>query len=169
MTKGKAFLGLGVVVAAAAGAMAAGLFGPPEEVAKWFPPAKWFVGDRAAAQGPAAGGGARAVAVEVATAVRKKTPVILEALGNVTMMASVAIKARIDNEIVGIHFTDGAYVKKGDLLVTLDPRMLQAQIGQAEASIAEAAPAGHATAVDGRRGEAATPPARRRSRRGSHR
>jgi hypothetical protein len=40
---------------------------------------------------------------------------------------------------------------------------------QAEASIAEAAPAGHATAVDGRRGEAATPPARRRSRRGSHR
>jgi len=60
----------------------------------------------------------------------------LEALGNVTMMASVAIKARIDNEIVGIHFTDGAFVKKGDLLVTLDPRMLQAQIGQAEASIA---------------------------------
>jgi multidrug efflux system membrane fusion protein len=52
------------------------------------------------------------------------------------MMASVAIKARIDNEIVGIHFTDGAYVKKRDLLVTLDPRMLQAQIAQAEASVA---------------------------------
>ena len=50
MTKGKAFLGLGVVLFAAAGAMAAGLFGPPEEVAKWLPLAKWFVGERAAAQ-----------------------------------------------------------------------------------------------------------------------
>jgi membrane fusion protein, multidrug efflux system len=60
----------------------------------------------------------------------------LEALGNVTTMASVAIKSRIDNEIVGIHFTDGAFVKQGDLLVTLDPRSLQAQIAQAEAAVA---------------------------------
>jgi membrane fusion protein, multidrug efflux system len=80
--------------------------------------------------------GPRAVAVEVAPAVKKKTPVLLEALGNVTTMASVAVKVRIDNEIVGIHFTDGAYVKKGDLLVTLDPRSLQAQIAQAEAAVA---------------------------------
>jgi multidrug efflux system membrane fusion protein len=136
MTKGKAFLGLGVVIAAAVGAMAAGLFGPPEEVAKWFPPAKWFVGDRAAAQGPAGGGGARAVAVEVATAVKKKTPVLIDALGTVTVMRSVAVKTRIDNEIVGIHFADGAYVKQGDLLVTLDSRQIEAQIAQAEGTLA---------------------------------
>jgi RND family efflux transporter MFP subunit len=134
MTKGKAVFSLVVVLALAGGAARSGLFGDPDELAKWFPPLKWVSGEKAAAQSQQAG--PRAVAVEVATAVRKKTPVKLEALGNVTMMASVAIKARIDNEIVGIHFTDGAFVKKGDLLVTLDPRMLQAQIGQAEASIA---------------------------------
>jgi RND family efflux transporter MFP subunit len=136
MTKGKAFLGLGVVLVAAAGAMATGLFGPPEEVAKWFPPAGWFGGDRAAAQGPAGRAGPRTVAVEVATAVRKPTPVLVEALGTVTTMASVAIKTRLDNEIVGIHFTDGADVKQGDLLVTLDSRAIEAQIAQAEGTLA---------------------------------
>jgi RND family efflux transporter MFP subunit len=134
MTKGKALLGLVVVLAAAGGAARWGVLGNPDELAKWFPPIKWLAGDHAAAQSPRPG--PRAVGVEVATAVKKKTPVLLEALGNVTAMASVAVKARIDNEIVGIHFTDGAYVKKGDLLVTLDPRMLQAQIAQAEANIA---------------------------------
>jgi multidrug efflux system membrane fusion protein len=76
------------------------------------------------------------VLVEVATAVKKKTPVLIEALGTVTTMASVAIKTRIDNQIVGIHFADGAYVKEGDLLITLDSRSLEAQIGQAEGNLA---------------------------------
>jgi len=134
MTKGKAVFGLVVVLALAGGAARSGMLGNPDELAKWFPPLKWFSGDGAAA--PSQQSGPRPIAVEVATAVKKKTPVTLEALGNVTVMASVAIKARIDNEIVGIHFTDGAYVKKGDLLVTLDSRMLQAQIAQAEASVA---------------------------------
>jgi membrane fusion protein, multidrug efflux system len=134
MTKGRVIFGLVVLLAAAGGAARWGMFGDPDELAKWFPPLTWFSGEGAPAQPQQAGG--RAVAVEVVTAVRKKTPVLLEALGNVTTMASVAIKARIDNEIVGVHFTDGAFVKKDDLLVTLDPRMLQAQIAQAEANVA---------------------------------
>jgi RND family efflux transporter MFP subunit len=134
MTKGKAVIGLVVVLALAGGAARWGLLGNPDELAKWFPPLKWFTGDHAAAQSQPPG--PRPVAVEVATAVKRKTPVLLESLGNVTTMASVAIKSRIDNEIVGIHFTDGAFVKQGDLLVTLDPRSLQAQIAQAEAAVA---------------------------------
>jgi multidrug efflux system membrane fusion protein len=129
MTKGKAVFGLVVLLALAGGAARSGMLGNPDELAKWFPPLKWFAGTATQPQQA----GPRAVAVEVATAVKKKTPVLLEALGNVTTIASVAVKTRIDNEIVGIHFTDGAFVKKGDLLVTLDPRTLQAQIAQAEA------------------------------------
>jgi membrane fusion protein, multidrug efflux system len=136
MTKGKSLFGVVVVLAIAGAAMAAGLFGSPEEVAKWFPPTKWFGGDRAAVQDPARGAGPRAIAVEVATAVKRETPVLIEALGTVTTMASVAVKSRLDNLIVGIHFTDGAYVKQGDLLVTLDSRSLEAQIGQAEGTLA---------------------------------
>ena len=76
------------------------------------------------------------VAVEVATAVKKSTPVQIEALGTVTPIASVAIKSRIDSEIIGVHFDDGARVKQGDLLITLDSRTIEAQILQAEGNIA---------------------------------
>jgi len=78
----------------------------------------------------------RTVPVEVAIAVKKKVPVRTESLGTVTPMASVAIKTRIDTEIVGVHFTDGAYVKKGDLLFTLDSRALEAQLREKEGTLA---------------------------------
>jgi RND family efflux transporter MFP subunit len=107
-------------------------FSSVDEIAEWFPPLKWIVGDKAAPQAPRP---QRAVAVEVATAVRRKTPVLIEGLGNVTTIASVAVRPRIDSEIVGVHFADGAYVKKGDLLITLDSRAIEAQIAQAEANI----------------------------------
>jgi membrane fusion protein, multidrug efflux system len=123
------------VLAVAGGAAAAGLFGKPEEVAKWFPAAKWF-GERRASQDSAGGAGARAAAVEVATAVKKSAPVLIDALGTVTMMASVAVKARLDSEIVAVHFVDGAYVKQGDLLITLDGRVLEARIAESEGNLA---------------------------------
>jgi len=87
----------------------------------------------AVAQAPAP---PRLVAVEIARAEKKDTPVVIEALGTVTPIASVAIKSRIDTEITAIHFADGARVKQGDVLVTLDSRTLEAQILQAEGNIA---------------------------------
>jgi membrane fusion protein, multidrug efflux system len=89
----------------------------------------------AVAQAPRA---PRAVSVEVATAVKKKMPVRLDALGTVTPMSSVAVKARVDSEIVGVHFRDGAMVRKGDILFTLDGRMIEAEIKRVEAVIAGA-------------------------------
>jgi membrane fusion protein, multidrug efflux system len=79
---------------------------------------------------------ARVVAIQVGQAVRKKTPVRIEALGSVTPIANVSIKTRVDNEIVGVHFADGARVKKGDLLLTLDSRAISAQVAQAEGTVA---------------------------------
>jgi multidrug efflux system membrane fusion protein len=78
----------------------------------------------------------RRVQVTTEVAVKKKSPLLIESLGNVTTLASVAIKPRIDDEIVGVHFMDGSKVKKGDLLVTLDTRALEAQLQQAEATLA---------------------------------
>ena len=79
---------------------------------------------------------ARVVPVEVATAERKAVPVRIESLGSVTPIASVAIKARVDTTITAVHFRDGAAVKKGDLLFTLDGRAIEAQIAQTEGAIA---------------------------------
>jgi membrane fusion protein, multidrug efflux system len=74
----------------------------------------------------------RAVPVEVATATKQGVPVRVEALGSVTPIASIAVKPRIDSEIVGVHFRDGAMVNKGDLLFTLDSRAIEAQIRQVQ-------------------------------------
>ncbi len=78
----------------------------------------------------------RVVGVDVAKAERKKVPVRVDALGTVTPIASVAIKARVDTSIVGVHFRDGQEVKKGDLLFTLDGRAIEAQIAQTKGAIA---------------------------------
>jgi multidrug efflux system membrane fusion protein len=89
----------------------------------------------AVAQAPRA---PRSVSVEVATAVKKKMPVRLDALGTVTPISNVAVKARLDSEIVGVHFRDGAMVRKGEILFTLDGRQIEAEIKRVEAVIAGA-------------------------------
>lgn len=90
----------------------------------------------AVAQAPQKQTAPRTVPVEVATAVKQVMPVQIEALGTVTPIASVALKSRIDSEITAVHFADGARVKQGDLLITLDSRTIEAQILQAEGNIA---------------------------------
>jgi membrane fusion protein, multidrug efflux system len=80
----------------------------------------------------------RAVPVEIVTATRKVVPVRIEVLGNVTPIASVAIKSRVDSEITAVHFADGALVREGDLLFTLDSRTLEAQVRQVEGLLAGA-------------------------------
>lgn len=95
---------------------------------------KWYPTQSAVAQAPAPG--ARSVPVEVAQAVSRLVPLQVDALGNVTPIASVAIKSRLDNEIVEVKFADGARVKKGDVLLLLDTRALDAQIRQAEGNLA---------------------------------
>ena len=80
----------------------------------------------------------RAVPVEVVTATKKVVPVRIEVLGSVTPIASVAIKPRVDSEITGVHFGDGALVRQGDLLFTLDSRAIEAQVRQVEGLLAGA-------------------------------
>lgn len=89
--------------------------------------------ERAAAQGPR--GDQRQVPVAAVKAVNKSVPIRLEALGTVTTMASVAIKPRVDSEIVAVKFEDGARVKQGDVLFVLDGRSIEAEIKRVEAVI----------------------------------
>ena len=56
----------------------------------------------------------------------------VDLLGNVTPIAQVAVKPRIDSEIIEVHFDDGAIVRKGDMLFTLDHRAIDAQIRQTQ-------------------------------------
>ena len=96
----------------------------------------FFNGDGAAAN---RGQAERPVPVEIAKAERKNVPVRLDALGTVTPIASVGIKARLDTAITAVHFQDGARVKQGDLLFTLDCRQVEAEMKRTQAIIDGAA------------------------------
>jgi RND family efflux transporter MFP subunit len=73
------------------------------------------------------------IPVEIATSRQGALFLRLRRLGSVYPDGSAfAIKARIDSEIVGVHFRDGATVREGEPLFTLDSRALQAQIRQVQ-------------------------------------
>jgi RND family efflux transporter MFP subunit len=78
----------------------------------------------------------QAVSVEVAKAEKKPVPVDVDSIGAVTPISSVALKSRLETTIVAVHFEDGARVKEGDPLFTLDSRQIDAQIAQAEGNLA---------------------------------
>jgi multidrug efflux system membrane fusion protein len=79
----------------------------------------------------------RGVPVDVAVAVKKPVPVSVDLLGTVTPIASVSIKPRVDSAITAVHFQDGAMVRQGDILFTLDARALEAQLRQAQGNLAK--------------------------------
>jgi membrane fusion protein, multidrug efflux system len=75
--------------------------------------------------------------VTAATVTVADMPVILTAPGTVEPLANVAVKTRVDGQIVEVLFKEGDMVKDGDVLFRLDDRLVKAQIAQAEASIAK--------------------------------
>lgn len=88
--------------------------------------------------GPAAGaigGGAAPVPVVVAEARFAPVPVEARVVGTVQAAATVAVRSRIEAEIVGIHFKEGDSVKAGALLFTLDSREPEVKVAQAEAQL----------------------------------
>ncbi len=74
--------------------------------------------------------------VTVATVVRKDVPVEIQVVGNVEACLTIAVKAQVGGELMSVHFREGDFVSKGDLLFEIDPRILQAQLSQAQANLA---------------------------------
>lgn len=94
----------------------------------------WLAGGMASSQTNAPP--VRTVAVAVAKAALKDLPYRVEAPGSVQPVVSVSIRARVDSQVDKVMFADGAAVKAGELLFTLDARAIDAQIAQAEATLA---------------------------------
>lgn len=76
--------------------------------------------------------------VTVVAAVTRDVPVYIDAVGKTVAREVVSIQPQVSGRITQIHFTDGADLKRGDLLFTIDPRPYQAQLNQAEANLAQA-------------------------------
>lgn len=71
--------------------------------------------------------------VAVAKAITKDVPLYLDEIGSCAAYESVQVKAQVSGQIISRDFRDGAYVKKGDLLFTIDPRPYQATLDAAKA------------------------------------
>ena len=75
--------------------------------------------------------------VSVATALAQDVPTYIDAIGKTAAREVVSIQPQVSGRITKIHFTDGANVKKGDLLFTIDPRPFEANLHQAEAKVSQ--------------------------------
>lgn len=75
--------------------------------------------------------------VAVAAAVTRDVPVYLDEVGRVAAREVVSVQPQLSGRITRIHFSDGAHLRKGDLLFTIDPRPFQAQLDAAEATLSQ--------------------------------
>src|SRR5580700_8418130 len=74
--------------------------------------------------------------VSVAKVIQKTMPIEVTAVGNVEAISTISIRAQVAGEVQNIHFKEGDFVKKGEVLLTIDPRPYEAALAQAKAALA---------------------------------
>jgi membrane fusion protein, multidrug efflux system len=77
----------------------------------------------------------KVVPVTIGLSEKKTVPVELHAVGTIEPFATVGIRSQITGTLQSVHFKEGADVKKGDLLFTIDPRPFVAQLNQAQGAL----------------------------------
>jgi membrane fusion protein, multidrug efflux system len=83
-----------------------------------------------------AGGAPQRTPVLAVPATQGDIDVIVNGLGTVTPLRTVAVKTRVDGELVRVLFEEGQLVKEGELLAEIDPRPFQVQLEQAQGQLA---------------------------------
>jgi multidrug efflux system membrane fusion protein len=78
---------------------------------------------------------AASVPVVVAKVSQQTMPVEMTSVGNVEAISTVSIRAQISGQLLDVHFKEGDFVHKGQLLLTIDSRPYQAQVEQAKGAI----------------------------------
>jgi multidrug efflux system membrane fusion protein len=82
------------------------------------------------------GRGTAAVAVSTAPVVTKAMAVKLRSVGNVEASSTVEVRSQVTGELLSVDFAEGQDVRQGQLLFTIDPRVFEATLQQAEAALA---------------------------------
>jgi membrane fusion protein, multidrug efflux system len=77
-----------------------------------------------------------AVPVTVDKAIAKTVPINLTAIGSADAYSSVSIKAQVNAVLEEVHIKEGQFVRKGQLLFTLDARPFVAALAQAQGNLA---------------------------------
>ena len=82
-------------------------------------------------------GGGGDVPVTVATATQRDVPVEVQVIGNVEAFSTISLKAQVTGQITNVYFKEGDFVKKDELLFTIDQRPLEAALNQMQANLAK--------------------------------
>jgi membrane fusion protein (multidrug efflux system) len=77
-------------------------------------------------------------AVKVAVVVQRDVPIYVEAIGQTRGSTEIEVRARVEGYIDSVNYQEGGFVKKGQLLYTIDPRPFQASVAQAKGVVAQA-------------------------------
>jgi len=75
------------------------------------------------------------IPVVVAKATQQAMPVEVTSVGNVEAISTVSVRSQVSGPLLEVHFKEGDFVHKGQLLLTIDPRPYQAEVDQANAAI----------------------------------
>jgi membrane fusion protein (multidrug efflux system) len=78
------------------------------------------------------------LSVEVADVIQKDVPIQSEWVGTTDGMVNAQIRAQVSGYLIKRPYTEGAFVKKGDLLFELDPSKFKAALDQAKGDLAKA-------------------------------
>ena len=78
------------------------------------------------------------VQVEVATVIQKDVPIQMEWVGTTDGSNNALIRAQVGGYLMKRPYTEGSFVKKGDLLFQLDPSKFQTALDQALGDLAKA-------------------------------
>src|SRR5216110_2995650 len=78
-----------------------------------------------------------AAPVSVTAAIMQDVPTYIDAIGKTVAREVVSIQPQVSGRITKIHFADGANVRKGDLLFTIDTRPFEASLRQAQANVSK--------------------------------
>jgi multidrug efflux system membrane fusion protein len=88
-----------------------------------------------APSGAPAAGGMPPVPVTTATAVSETVPLEIDIVGTIDASSRVEVKSQVAGQIMHVRFTEGEYVKQGQLLFEIDKRPYQQALAQAEAAV----------------------------------
>lgn len=73
--------------------------------------------------------------VQLAVARREDVPVYLTGLGTVQAYNTVTVRVQVDGQLQKVMFTEGQFVRRGDVLAQIDPSSFQAAFDQASAKM----------------------------------
>jgi len=95
-----------------------------------------LLGTAACSRSPEVGAAPKPPSVTVVAVGQRSVPVYGQYVGQTEAVKTVEVRARVEGFIERQVVPDGATVKAGDLLFTIDPRPLEAVLRQAEANVA---------------------------------